>query len=106
MVSVNSDLTKGLVGIIYYKDEVIGKCDSAETLLDLQCQIKEQQIEGCRMEVEVEVAKNSHRIFIYKFSKDGVMIPSSYPGVTLWTDVLNKKLLYLYNFTANYSSKI
>jgi hypothetical protein len=54
------------------------------------------------MEVEVEIAKNSKRTFVYRFSKDGKTIPSSYPGVYLWTDLMNKNLLYLYNFSVNH----
>ena len=43
MVIVNDRLVKDLKGIIYHKNDVIGVCDNAETLLDLQCQIKEEQ---------------------------------------------------------------
>ena len=102
MVTVNKGLINGLKGIIYYKDEAIGVCNSAEALLDIQCQIKEEQSDDYKMEVEVEVAKNSKRTFVYRFTKDGNMIPSSYPGVYLWTDLMNKNLLYLYNFSVNH----
>lgn len=102
MIKVNNNINKGLKGIIYHNDDVIGVCDSVETFLDLLCQIKKEQSEDYRMEVEVEIAKNSKRTFVYRFSKDGKMIPSSYPGVYLWTDLMNKNLLYLYNFSVNH----
>ncbi len=106
MVIVNDKLVKDLKGIIYHKNDVIGVCDNAETLLDLQCQIKEEQSDDYKMEVEVETSKNSKRTFVYRFTKEGKMIPSSYPGVTLWTDALNKKLLYLYNFSISHNFRL
>lgn len=105
MVSVRKNISNNLKGIIYHKDDVIGICDSAETLLDIQCQIKEEQSEDYKMEVEVEIGKNSKRTYVYRFTKDGKMIPSSYPNVILWTDALNKKLLYLYNYTISHDFK-
>ena len=105
MVSVHSNITKDLKGIIYHKDDVIGVCDNAETLLDIQCQIKEEQSEDYWMAVEVEINNNSKRTYVYHFTKDGKMIPSSYPNVILWTDMLNKKLLYLYNYTISHDFK-
>lgn len=105
-ISVNKDLYNGLKGVVYYKDEVIGCCDSADSFLDLLCQIKKEQSEDYRMEVEVKAPNNSKRTYVYRFTKDGRTIPSSYPGVMLWTDILNKKLLYLYNFSINHEFKM
>ena len=105
-ISVNKDLYNGLKGIIFYKNEVIGYCDSADSFLDLLCQIKKEQSEDYRMEVEVKAPNNSKRTYVYRFTKDGRTVPSSYPGVMLWTDILNKKLLYLYNFSINHEFKM
>ena len=105
-ITFNNDLDNGLKGIIYHNDDVIGSCDSAESFLDLLCQIKEQQLEGFKMEVEVPISHDAKRTYVYKITKDGRLIPSSYPGVTLWTDILNKKLLYLYNFSINHDFKL
>jgi len=102
MIKVNNNINKGLKGIIYHNNDVIGVCDNVETFLDILCQIKKEQSDDYRMEVEVEIAKNSKRTFVYRFSKDGKIIPSSYPGVYLWTDLMNKNLLYLYNFSVNH----
>ena len=105
-ISLNNNLYNGLKGIIYYKDDIIGSCDSADTFLDFLCQIKRKQSSDFRMEVEVKVGENAKKTYVYHFTKDGRMIPSSYPGVLLWTDILNKKLLYLYNFSVNHDFKL
>lgn len=105
-IILNKDLYNGLKGIIFYKNEVIGYCDSADSFLDLLCQIKKEQSEDYKMEVEIKTSDNSKKTYIYRFTKDGRMIPSSYPGVMLWTDILNKKLLYLYNFSVNHEFKL
>ena len=106
MITIHNNINNGLKGIIYYKDNAIGECNSAETFLDILCQIKAERSSDYRMEVEVEVAKGSKRTYVYRFLEDGRMIPSSYPGVVLWTDALNKKLLYLYNFSVSNDFKI
>ena len=54
------------------------------------------------MEVEIEIAKDVKRTYVYKFTPEGKMIPSSYPNVSLWIDQLNSELLYLYGFKVNY----
>lgn len=106
MITIHNDIMNGLKGIIYHKEDVIGVCGSAESLLDIQCQIKAEKCADYKMEVEVEIAKGSKRTYVYRFAEDGRMIPSSYPGVTLWIDELNKKLLYLYNFSVSNDFKI
>ena len=106
MITIHDNIVNGLKGIIYHKNDVVGVCNSAEMLLDIQCQIKAEKCADYRMEVEVEISKGSKRTFVYRFTEDGRMIPSSYPGVTLWTDALNKKLLYLYNFSVKNDFKI
>lgn len=106
MIKSNSDLYNGLKGIVYLGNDVVGAVDSADKFLDLLCQIKEEQRDGYKMEVEVEVCDGVKRTYVYHFTKDGRMIPASYPDVMLWTDILNKKLLYLYNFSINHDFKI
>lgn len=106
MITLNNDLYNGLVGVIYCNDEVIGRCDSADAFLDLLCQIKKEQSNEYKMEVEVQISGNAKRTYVYHFTKDGNVVPSSYPGVMLWTDILNKKLLYLYNFAVSYDFKL
>ena len=101
MIKSNSDLYNGLKGIVYLDNDVVGAIDSADKFLDLLCQIKEEQRDGYKMEVEVEVCDGVKRTYVYHFTKD-----ASYPGVMLWTDILNKKLLYLYNFSINHDFKI
>lgn len=103
MVKINNNLYKGLKGIIYHNEEIIGVIDNAASFLDMLCQIKNEQCANYKMEVEIEISNNVKRTYVYRFTKDGVMIPSSYPGVSLWTDLINKKLLYLYNFSINHS---
>jgi len=105
MITIKNSSNDELKGIIYHKDEVVGVCTSAETLIDILCQIKDEKSDDYRMEVEVNVFDNVKRTYVYKFSKDGRMIPSSYPGVNLWIDDLNKKLLYLYNFVVTYEDR-
>lgn len=105
MITVNKNLYNGLRGIIFYKNEIIGVCDNEVTFLDILCQIKDEQSEDYKMEVEVEVSKGVKRTYTYRFSKDGKLIPSSYPGVLLWDDILNKKMLYLYNFSISHEFK-
>lgn len=106
MIDVHNNLSKDLKGIIYHKNDIIGVCNSAESLLDIQCQIKKEKSEDYKMEVEVEIGEKYKKTYVYRFSKDGRLIPSSYPGVSLWTDDLNKKLLYLYNFSISYDFKL
>ena len=106
MITIEDCSYNSLKGVIYHKNDVIGVCSNAETLLNILCQIKNEQSDDYRMEVDVEVSKGVKRTYTYKFTKDGKMIPSSYPGVTLWTDNLNKKLLYLYNFTISHDFKL
>ena len=106
MITLNNDLYNGLKGIIYYKGEVIGSCDSADSFLDLLCQINKEQSDDYKMEVEIKIADDAKRTYVYHFTKDGNVVPSSYPGVMLWTDILNKKLLYLYNFTVSHEFKL
>lgn len=105
MITINNSQGNELRGIIYHKEEVVGVCTNAETFIDILCQIKNEQSDDYRMEVEVDVYDNVKRTYVYKFNKDGKMIPSSYPGVKLWIDDLNKKLLYLYNFVVTYENK-
>lgn len=106
MITLNNDLYNGLKGVIYHKDEVVGFCDSADSFLDLLCQIKNEQSNDYKMEVEVKIADNAKRTYVYHFTKNGTVVPSSYPGVMLWTDILNKKLLYLYNFSVTHDFKL
>ena len=105
-ITFNNDLYNGLKGVIYYKDDIIGSCDSAESFLDLLCQIKEQKLDGIKMEVEVPISDDAKRTYVYHITNDGRLIPSSYPGVMLWTDIFNKKLLYLYNFSISHDFKL
>ena len=105
MVTIHNQADK-LKGIIYYKDEPIGVCENAETFLDFLCQVKKEQSEDYKLEVEVEIHTDVKRTYVYKITKDGSTIPSSYPGVYLWTDMINKKLLYLYNFSISHDYKI
>ena len=95
-----------LKGVVFYGNDVIGIVDNASSFLDMLCQIKENKEEGYRMEVDIEVSKGVKRTYVYTFTKDGRMVPSSYPGVNLWTDMLNKKLLYLYNFSISHNFKL
>ena len=106
MVTIHNQADKTLKGIIYYKDEPIGVCENAETFLDFLCQVKEEQSEDYKLEVEVEIDADVKRTYVYKISKNGSTIPASYPGVYLWTDMINKKLLYLYNFSISHDYKI
>lgn len=106
MIKVDNDIKEALKGIIYCKDDVIGVCDNVCTFLDILCQIKVEQCDDYRMEVEVPIDENSKRTYTYRFSKDGRLIPSSYPGVRLWTDELNSKLLFLYNFSVSHEFKL
>ena len=99
MITIRNNINSNLKGIIYHNHEVVGECDNVETFLDVLCQIKKEQCDGYSMKVEVETSNNSKRTYIYKFTKDGKVIPSSYPGVYLWTDMMNKDLLYLYGFS-------
>jgi hypothetical protein len=101
MITVRNKINSCLKGIIYYKDEAIGECDCVETFLDILCQIKKEQSDDYSMRVEVETSNNSKRTYVYHFTKNGKVVPSSYPGVYLWTDMMNKDLLYLYNFSVN-----
>ncbi len=103
MITIRNKINSGIKGIIYFKDEAIGECDSAETFLDILCQIKKEQSDEYSMKVEVQVTEDSKRAYIYHFTKDGKVIPASYPGIYLWTDIMNQDLLYLYNFTINHS---
>ena len=97
MVRVNQRRCK-LKGIVFREDDVIGVIDNVESFLDFQCQVKNEQAEGYRMEVDVPMSNGVRKTFTYQFDKNGKMTPSSYPGVRLWDDVLNEKLLYLHNF--------
>ena len=103
MITIQNGINSGLKGIIYYKDEPIGECNSVETFLDILCQIKKEQSDDYSMKVEVEVSHDSKRTYVYKFTSSGRVVPSSYPGVYLWTDMMNKNLLYLYNFSINHN---
>lgn len=103
MVTIRNNIYSGLKGIIKYKDVIIGECCSAETFLDILCQIKKEQSEDYSMDVEVETSEGVKRTYTYHFTKNGKVIPLSYPGVYLWTDMLNQNLLYLYNFTMSHS---
>lgn len=102
MITIHNRINSGLKGIIYYKDEAIGECDSVETFLDILCQIKKEQSDDYSMKVEVETSDCSKRTYVYHFTKNGKVVPSSYPGVYLWTDMMNKDLLYLYDFSINH----
>lgn len=104
MITIKGSQSNGRKGIIYHNKDVIGICTNAETLLDILCQIKKEKSDDYSMEVEVEIDENVKRTYVYKFTKEGKMIPASYPGVTLWSDDLNKKLLYLYNFSVTYET--
>lgn len=106
MVTIHNQARNGLKGIIYYKDEPIGVCESAETFLDFLCQVKAEESDDYKMEVEVNVTEDSKRTYVYRITKYGTTIPSSYPGVFLWTDLINKKLLYLYNFSISHDFKM
>jgi len=106
MIKLHNDLNNGLKGIIYHNNDIVGVCENAEAFLDLLCQIKEEKSENYKMEVEVNISKDAKRTYVYHFTKDGRVVPSSYPGVTLWTDTLNKKLLYLYNFSISHDFKL
>ena len=103
MITINNEINKNLKGIIYHKETPIGECNSVETFLDILCQVKKEQSEDYSMKVEVEASKDTKRIYVYHFTKEGKVIPSSYPGVYLWTDMMNKDLLYLYNFSISHS---
>jgi len=103
MINIDYNPNKGLIGKVFYKEEFIGTIDSAPAFLDMLCQIKAEQCEDYKMEVEVEVGKSMKRTYVYRITKNGTTIPSAYPGVQLWTDILNKKLLYLYNFSIDHS---
>ena len=106
MVTLSNQIDKNnLKGIIYYKEEPIGACDNAETFLDFLCQVKAEQSDDYKLEVEVELENGLKRTYVYRISKNGTTIPLSYPGVYLWTDTLNKKLLYLYNFSISHDFK-
>jgi len=102
MITINNNINSNLKGIIYYKDKAIGECSSVETFLDILCQIKKEQSEDYSMHVEINVSADSKRTYVYHFTKEGKVIPASYPGVYLWTDMMNKDLLYLYNFSINH----
>ena len=103
MITIHNNINKSLKGVIYSKDEKIGECDNVETFLDILCQIKKEQSEDYSMKVEVEVSHDSKKTYVYHFTKNGVVVPSSYPGVYLWTDMVNKNLLYLYSFSINHN---
>lgn len=102
MITINNRINSGLKGVIFYKDEPIGECDSVETFLDICCQIKKEQSDDYSMKVEVEIANDFKKVYTYHFNKNGNLIPASYPGVYLWTDMMNKDLLYLYNFSISH----
>lgn len=106
MITIHNKINNGLKGVIYHNDDVIGECDNAETFLDILCQIKKEQSDEYSMRVEVEASEHTKKIYVYRFTKDGNVIPSYYPGVYLWTDLMNKNLLYLYNFSVNHDYKI
>lgn len=103
MVTINNNIYKSLKGKIFHKDKEIGECDSAETFLDLLCQIKKEQSDEYSMHVEIDISDDTKKTYVYHFSKDGKVIPASYPGIYLWTDLLNQNLLYLYNFTMSHN---
>ena len=102
MITIHNNINSGLKGIIYHKDEPIGECNNVETFLDILCQIKKEQSDDYSMRVEVELSNDSKRTYVYHFTKNGKVVPSSYPGVYLWTDMMNKDLLYLYNFSISH----
>ena len=106
MVTLNKDLYNGLKGIIYHENEVIGVCESADVFLDLCSQIKAEQSDKYKMEVEVSISEGAKRTYVYHFTKNGTLVPLHYSGVDLWTDILNKRILHLYNFTVSHDFKI
>ena len=89
MITIHNRINSGLKGIIYYKDEAIGECDSVETFLDILCQIKKEQSDDYSMKVEVETSDCSKRTYVYHFTKNGKVM-------------MNKDLLYLYDFSINH----
>jgi hypothetical protein len=105
MVTLNKDLYNGLKGIIYHENEVIGVCESADTFLDLCSQIKAEQSDKYKMEVEAKMANGAKRTYVYHFTKNGTLVPLHYSGVDLWTDILNERLLHLYNFEVRHDFK-
>lgn len=101
MIEIENDKDKKLKGIIFHKNDIIGVCDNVETYLDILCQIKQEKSDDYRMEVDVKIDDNTKRTYVYRFSSNGKMIPLSYPGVKLWIDELDEKLLYLHNFSSS-----
>ena len=102
MVKVDNNLSKNLKGLLFKGETFVGEIDNAHTFINVLCQIKSEKESDYRMEVEIEIAKDVRRTYVYKFTPEGKMIPSSYPNVSLWIDQLNSELLYLYGFKVNF----
>lgn len=101
MIKINNKIGNNINCEILHKGKPIGKCDNILSFYDILCQVKKEKSNDYQILVKTKIKNGYEKEYIFKINSEGKLSPSSYPNVKLWTDMLDKQLLYLSGYTNN-----